>query len=168
MSDEKNDKEQNESKEPKSLSELELTKKKMDEYLDGWKRAKADYINLKRENEKKQVEIIQFANAALILELLPIYDNLKLALNHLPDDRKDMKEWVKGMEQIKKQFAALLKNLSIEEIKTVGEKFDPELHEAVGREKVEGTESETIIEEIKGGYKLYEKVLEPAKVKVAE
>ncbi len=164
MSDEKKD----EKKENTELTELELTKKKMNEYLDGWKRAKADYINLKKDSEKKQVEVVQYANAALILELLPIYDNLKTAWKHLPDDHEDLKEWIKGVEQIKKQFANFLKNLQIEEIKTVGEKFDPELHEAVSHEKEEGTESETIIEEVKGGYKLYGKVLEPAKVKVAE
>ena len=150
------------------MTELELTKKKMDEYLDGWKRAKADYINLKKDSEKRQVEIVQFANASLILEMLPIYDNLKVAWNHLPNEHKDMKEWIKGIEQIKKQFSALLKNLGIEEIKTVGEKFDSELHEAVSREKAEDTEADTIIEEIKGGYKLYGKVLEPAKVKVTQ
>ena len=62
----------------------------------------------------------------------------------------------------------MLKRLGLDEIPTVGEKFDPELHEAVGTEKVEGKKSGEIIEEVKSGYKLYDKVLEPAKVKTAE
>jgi len=152
----------------KSKSELEIAKQKMEEYLNGWKRAKADYINLKKETEKKQGEMIQFANAAMILEILPIYDNFKLAWQHIPQEHKKNDEWLKGIEQIKKQFAELLKNMGIEEIKTVGEKFDPEIHEAVAKEKKEDMESDTIFEEIKGGYKLYDKVLEPAKVKVVE
>ncbi len=161
-------KDEHKQKKPKELSELELTKKKMQEYLDGWKRAKADYINLKKESEKRQLEIVKFANATLILELLPIYDNFKLAWHHIPEDKKENGDWVKGIEQIKKQFGDMLKKLGIEEIKTVGEKFDPELHESVAKEKIEGTKPDIITKEVKGGYKLYDKVLEHAKVKVAE
>jgi len=152
----------------KLQEELDLCKKKRDDYLNGWKRAKADYINLKKDFEKREKEMAQFANAALILEIIPIYDNFKLAWQHIPEDHRKEDEWLKGIEQIKNQFKTLLKNLQIEEIKTVGEKFDPKVHEAVGKEKVEGKKSETIIEEVKGGYKFYDKVLEPAKVKVAE
>lgn len=149
-------------------SELEIAQEKMEEYLNGWKRAKADYSNLKKEFEKKEKEIVQFANATLILEIMPIYDNFKLAWKHIPEEHKKGDDWLKGIEIIKKQFAELLKKLGMEEIPTEGEKFDPELHEAVSQEKVEGKKPGTIIEEIKSGYKLYDKVLEPAKVKVAE
>jgi molecular chaperone GrpE len=69
-------------------SELELAQKKEQEHLDGWKRAKADYLNLKKETEKRQIEIIQFANAALVAELLPIFDHFKLALQHTPQEQK--------------------------------------------------------------------------------
>ncbi|XOU94574.1 MAG: nucleotide exchange factor GrpE [Candidatus Kerfeldbacteria bacterium] len=166
MSDEKKDLEKKDVK--LKLTELEKTKEKMEEYLNGWKRAKADYSNQKKEFERKEQEIIQFANATLILEIMPIYDNFKLAWKHIPEEHKNEDEWLKGIEHIKKQFADMLKRLGLEEIPTVGEKFDPELHEAVGTEKVEGKKSGEIVEEIKSGYKLYNKVLEPAKVKTAE
>ena len=65
-------------------------------------------------------------------------------------------------------FRLAPKNIGIEEIKTVGEKFNPELHHAVSKEKVEGKESGTILEEVGAGYKMHDKVIEPAKVKVAE
>ncbi len=149
------------------ITELEMVKEKMEEYLNGWKRAKADYSNLKKEFEKKETEIVQFANATLILEIMPIYDNFKLAWKHIPEEHKKGDDWLKGIEAIKRQFKDLLKKLGMEEIPTEGEKFDPELHEAVAKEKVEGKESGIIIEEIKSGYKLYDKVLEPAKVKVS-
>jgi molecular chaperone GrpE len=154
--------------ENKLKEELELAKKKMDEYLNGWKRAKADYINQKKDFAKRERELIQFANAGLILEIMPIYDNFKLAWKHIPEEHRKNDEWLKGIAHIKNQFQGLLKNLGIEEIKTVGEKFDPELHEAVSKEKVEGKEPGMIIDEIKSGYKLFDKVLEHAKVKVAE
>src|SRR3989339_1815523 len=146
--------------ESKLKEELGMAKKKMDEYLNGWKRAKADYINQKKEFEKREKELIQFANASLILEMMPIYDNFKLAWKHIPEEHRKNDEWLKGIEHIKNQFQGLLKNLGIEEIKTVGEKFDPELHDAVSKEKVEGKEAGIIVDEIKSGYKLYDKVLE--------
>ena len=148
-------------------SELELAKKKAEEHLNGWKRAKADYLNLKKETENRQMELIQFANAALIAQLLPIFDHFKLALQHVPVEQKKA-DWVVGFFHIKKQFEDFLKQLGIEEIKTVGEKFNPEFHEAVVHDKKEGFEPDMIFEEVKSGYTLHGKVIMPAKVKVAK
>ncbi len=147
--------------------QLELAQRKEQEHLDGWKRAKADYLNFKKDTEKRQVEIIQFANAALIAELLPIFDHFKLALQHVPKDQKDT-DWVVGFFHIKKQFEDFLKQLGIKEIKTVGEKFNPEFHEAVSHEEKEGFETNVIFEEVKAGYTLHGKVIHPAKVKVTK
>jgi len=80
--------------------ELEKFKKKAEENLDGWKRAKADYINLKKESEKRFGEFAQYANAALIIEILPILDHFKESEKHLPKDLKD-NDWVKGVMHIK-------------------------------------------------------------------
>lgn len=159
MSEEKKDK-----KEEKEIKKLQ---KKCEEYLDGWKRAKADYSNLKKESEKKSIELAQFANASLVLQVLPVYDNMKLAVKHIPEKEKE-KDWVKGVIQIKKQFREFLKNLNIEEIKTVNEKFDPELHEAVAHEEKKDFEKDIIFEEVSSGYKMYGKTLSAAKVKVAK
>ncbi|MDD2807126.1 MAG: nucleotide exchange factor GrpE [Patescibacteria group bacterium] len=148
-------------------SELATVKIKAEEYLNGWKRAKADYINLKKDTEKRTAEIIQYANAALIAELLPIFDNFKLALKHIPEPAKSA-EWVTGFIHIKKQFDDFLKQLGIEEIKTDGDKFNPEFHEAVATESQADVESGVIYEEVKSGYTLHGKVVVPAKVKVAK
>ena len=148
-------------------SELEKLKIKSQEYLDGWRRAKADYLNLKKEAAKQSQEMIGFANAALLSELLPIFDHFKLALKHVPKNQKDI-DWVAGFGHIKNQFDEFFKKLGIEEIKTVGEKFDPGLHEAIVSEKREGVASGVIFEEVKSGYLLYGKVINPAQVKVAE
>ncbi len=150
-----------------SHEDIELLKKRMNEYLDGWKRAKADYINYKRETEKREKEMIQFAHAALVLELLPIYNNFRRAFQHVPQDQKQS-EWVRGMEAIKKQFEEFLKQTGIEVMNTVGRKFNPEFHDAVSKEKRDGVEKDTILEEVDTGFLMNGKVLAHAKVKVAE
>lgn len=165
-SEEKNDKEEKKSEEVLK-QELAAAQKKAEEYLAGWKRAKADYINFKKETEKRQLEIIQFANAALIFELLPIADHFKQAIKKAPENLMN-DEWVKGVLQIQRQTDDFLKKLGVEPIKTLGKKFNPEMHEAVGSEEKEGRDSGVIFEEVSGGYTLYGKVLKPAKVKVAK
>ncbi len=151
----------------KKKKELDLAQKKSEEYLNGWKRAKADYLNFKKDTEKRQVEIVQFANAALIFELLPIFENFKLAWKHVPEAERKQ-EWVKGFLHLKNQWQSFFENLGIKEIKTVGEKFDPNFHEAVAHEKKEGFAPDIIFEEVKPGYTLHGKVINPAKVKVAK
>jgi len=148
-------------------SEIIVLEKKANEYLDGWRRAKADYLNLKKETEKRQAEIIQFSNAALLAELIPIYNNFKLAWQHVPVDQQK-EGWVIGFEHIKNQMTDFLKNLGIEEIKTVGEKFNPDIHEALIHEAQEGFEPDVVFAEVTPGYTLHGKVLQPAKVKVAK
>lgn len=148
-------------------TESQKWQSRAEEYLDGWKRAKADYLNLKKETDKKLEESIQFANAALILQMLPTNDHFKLAMDHIPESEKE-KDWVKGIMHIRKEFYDLLKQFGIEEIKTQGEAFNPELHEAVSKEKAEGVASGTIIKEAQPGYKLFNKVLQHARVVVAE
>ncbi|MFA6322643.1 MAG: nucleotide exchange factor GrpE [Candidatus Buchananbacteria bacterium] len=148
-------------------AELVLAQKKVEEHLDGWKRAKADYLNYKKDTEKYQAEMIQYANAALIAQLLPIYDNFKLAWQHVPAEQQKS-DWVTGFGHIKNQFSDFLKNLGIQEIKTVGEKFNPEIHEAVASEEKDGYDADVVFEEVKSGYSLHEKVIYPAKVKVTK
>lgn len=153
--------------ENKDHNSLEFWRKKAEEHLDGWKRAKADYLNLKKDSQKEKEELIKFSNAALVIEVLPIYDHLKLAFNHLPKELEN-NEWVKGIAGIKKQTQGFLESLGIKEIKTVGEKFDPNFHEAVAHEKKDGFKTDIIFEEVKPGYVTEGKVLYPAKVKVAK
>lgn len=140
----------------KQIKEL---KKKTDEYLAGWKRAKADYLNREREIVKKKDNWVKFANLELILKLLPILDSFDHSLNHIPKDLKD-NQWAKGMEQIRQQLRAFLKAEGVEKIKTLGEKFNPERHEVVEK-KGEGGK---IIEETQAGYLINDKVVRIAKV----
>lgn len=149
------------------LTELDKAQKMAKEYLEGWQRAKADYSNLKKESAKREDETVKFATAALIIELIPIYDHLKLALQHMPAEDKSH-SWVKGVEMIRGEFKAFLERLGIEEIETVGKEFNPEVHMAVAKEKKDGQAEHMVFEEVSPGYTFHGKTLQPAKVKVAE
>jgi molecular chaperone GrpE len=154
-------------KKEKPQSEIEKRKKQAEEYLDGWKRAKADLINYKKRQEEISGEFVKFANEDLILELLPILDNFTLAAKHLPKNLENS-DWIKGIFQIKSQIENLLTARGIEEIKSKGEKFNPEFHEAIEEIKSSGKEQGIIIEELQKGYKLNGKVIRAARVKIAK
>jgi len=146
---------------------LEECQKLKYEYLAGWQRERADFLNYKKELKNTIDTIVIFENMAIALKILPILDNLEIAEKKLPDNLKN-DENVRGILQIKSQLKALLKNMGVEEIKSVGEKFDPQLHEVVeeieAKDKVPGT----IIEEIQKGYKINGRLLRPTKVKVVK
>ncbi|MFA5106852.1 MAG: nucleotide exchange factor GrpE [Patescibacteria group bacterium] len=147
-------------------TEADRLRQQAEEYLNGWKRAKADYANLQKETERRQSEFIQFANAALIHELLPLIDHFKQAFMHLPAELNDS-EWVKGIRHIQTHLNKILAEHGIQEIRTVGEKFDPTRHEAI--EEVDSDQpAGTIIEELKTGFLLHERVLQAARVKIAK
>ncbi len=152
--------------------EIEEEKKKSKQYLAGWQRAKADYINREKEIERERSEWIEFANLELILKILPIYENFERLLEHykkpaITEPQNDLEvqkfsesHWLQGLEQTQKQFEDLLKGFGLEKIKTIGEKFNSEFHEAVEK-RGEGNE---IVEEISAGYKMNGKVIKVAKV----
>ncbi|MFH0815172.1 MAG: nucleotide exchange factor GrpE [Candidatus Falkowbacteria bacterium] len=145
------------------VDEIASLRSRCEEYLNGWKRAMADYQNLVKDVAKEKLEFVKFANQNLILELLLILDNFKLAFGKISATEQNS-AWMVGFAHIKKQLEDFLKENGVEEIKTVGEKFDPMFHEAI--EKVEGSEKESglIVEEKKPGYKLHGKVVQAAKV----
>ena len=156
----------------KQLGECQKLK---DEYLAGWQRARADFLNYKKEELERIGDILKYGDLGLILKILPILDNFYLTEKKLPENLKaDVN--IKGILQIKNQILDFLKNQGIEEIKTVGEKFDPNFHEAVeeiepsSAKATEGKDikSGIIVEEIQKGYKINGKLLRPAKVRVAK
>ncbi len=151
---------------PKGPEEaLESAKKEAEENLAGWQRAKADFLNFKKDQEKAMADFKKYANEDMVLALLPTVDSFELATRHLPEDLKDS-DWVKGIMCIKGMFENFLRDAGVVEIKAVGEKFDPRLHEAVADAESEEEEG-TVVEEIQRGYEMGGKVIRAAKVKVA-
>ncbi len=138
---------------PEENKEVEELKQKCEEYLNGWKRERADFINYKKEEIERINQLVKYANEEIILKLLPVLDNLCLAANHVKDE---------GVAQIKKQLEDFLKKEGIEAIETMGKPFDPSTMEAV-----EG-DGDTVTEEVQRGYTLHEKLIRPAKVKITK
>ena len=150
----------------KIKKEPEDYQKKSEEYLAGWQRSRADFLNYKKEEVKRIQELLKYVNEDLILKILPVLDNFEKAEKEIPQEKKD--EYLGGVLQIKTQLYDFLKNQGVEEIKSLNEKFDPNFHEVVGEVEVKDKESGIIIEEVKKGYKLNGKVIRPVKVKVVK
>lgn len=142
-------------------------KKKSDEVqelTEALKRERADAVNLRRRHEQEIVALRARVKAGVVSDLLPVIDNFERALKHVPANLQD-NDYVKGVGGVVKQFEKTLADIGVERIKTVGEPFDPHLHEAVGHEEGEGGQ-EVVSEELQPGYKLGDEVIRHAMVKV--
>ncbi len=143
--------------------------KKMDEYLSGWKRCQADFENYKKDQAKMMNEFRKFTSLDTILQILPVLDNFNASLEHIPEKEKN-NAWVTGIICIKKQLEDVLKNNGVSEIEVkVGDKFNPEMHEAVqqeaGNEKLEDKKLENKIKKIvQKGYEIDGKVIRAVRV----
>ncbi len=148
------------------ISNLE---KEKEEYLNGWRRSKADYINLQKDEMKRMEEIMKFANLELIKDLLLVLDSFAaLEKNFRSEPRsKELERELDGVLIIKDQLEKILNRQGLEKIKALGESFDPSLHEAMMQEESD-KESGTILEEMVKGWKLNGKVIRPTKVKISK
>jgi len=145
--------------------ELEKCQEEAKKYLTGWKREKADFMNYKKQREREMVKFRELANEDIIINLLPVIDNFNLAVQHLPKELEES-DWVKGILHIKVQLENFLKGAGVEEIKSVGEKFNPEYHEIAGKRKSE-EEEDVIVGEIRKGYEMKGRVIRAARVIVS-
>lgn len=145
--------------------ELVEAEKQAKEYLAGWQRAKADYVNYRKRTEENRLELMKFCNTDLILQILPVIDNFDYALNSTPDNLKTEK-WVAGIIAIQDQLLGVLRENGVIEIETEGKRFDPNFHEAIEHVKNKQFKPGEIIEEVARGFKLNDKVIRAAKVKV--
>lgn len=148
------------SKKP-TIAELEA---KIAELTEALQRERADSVNLRRRADEEKQRLGEFYKAMVVQELLPAIDNLERAIKHTPKDLKDH-SYVKGVQSVLKQFEECFAQLGVKRIKTVGEVFDPKLHEAVHMEEGDGT-VEVVCEELQPGYLLGDEVIRHAMVKV--
>lgn len=147
-------------------NELDEWKDKANEYLDGWQRARADYANYKKRTEREQSQAYQNASANVIRRFLEVIDDLELALKNRPKEG-DGAGWSEGVELIYRKLCMILEAEGMTVIEAEGQFFDPNLHEAITYEKYPGLESGQIIAVVKQGYRLGDRVLRPAQVRVA-
>ena len=150
---------------PESLKKaLTEERAKAQSYLAQWQRAQADYLNLKRRSEQEKDEATKFANAMLILNLLPVLDDLERAFNSISSKLAGL-SWVDGIRLIYRKLEAVLLAQGLSQIRAVGEKFDPNLHEAVLHQ--EG-EEDIVLDEVQKGYRLHDRVIRPTMVIVGQ
>ncbi|MDO8435756.1 MAG: nucleotide exchange factor GrpE [bacterium] len=147
--------------------QLKVAEQKAEEYLDGWKRAKADYANAEREHQGAMQGLSRMMRTACVRDLAEVLAHWKRAAAHIPEEALKEK-WVQGLVQIQRLFEDYLKKQGVEEMKTVGEKFDPARHESVGAQKVEGKESGEIVAEVEPGYTIDGDAIVPARVVISE
>ncbi len=132
---------------------------KNDSFEAMYKRALADYQNLLKQSIKEKQDFVKYANEQLLHQLIPVYNNLKISLQHT-DENIEKSAWGQGVKYVLKQFTDILSNNGVKEIKTVGEKFDHNTMDAVkGR-------GDVVSKEISPGYELNGKVIIPAKVEL--
>ena len=135
------------------------------DYENKYKRALADYQNLLKQTAREKQEFAQFANEQLLYEVIPVFDHLKMALEHNYEQNND--SWLAGVKHVVKQFKDVLLNLGVEEIETKDKKFDHNLMEAVDEEETDNSKLDgLVVKEVKAGYRLNGKVIIPAKVVV--
>lgn len=163
-----NEKTESENQEEEELTDeerIEQLKEERDEYKEKYLRKSADLKNLRERKEKERKEYMKFANKSLLKDLLEVIDNLERALdsNEKSEEGEGLKE---GVEMIFNQLHELLENYDVEKIDAEGEPFDPHMHEGMMREEMDDLDEQKVLEVFQEGYKLHDRVLRPAQVKV--
>jgi molecular chaperone GrpE len=135
------------------------------EYLDQLKRLQAEFSNYRKRMEKEKESLRDWLHGQMLLDLLPILDDLeRLLKSHESDNQID----IDGVRLIQQKFQKTLKDRGLQEIETVGREFNPELHEAVGVEMTDPDMAGMVLEEWQKGYKIGERLLRPSRVKVGK
>ena len=146
-------------------AQLEETQAQSDEHMRAWQRAAADYSNYKRRTDEERDTVAIFANALLIGKLLAVLDDFDRALDNVPPDTDD--SWVEGVRLVERKLRNVLEAEGVTPIEAIGQQFDPNVHEAVVHEDTADYPDNHVIDELQRGYRLHDRVLRPALVKVA-
>lgn len=134
------------------------------EYLTGWQKDKANFINARKRDEESQKEFIKYANEGLIAELFPVLDSFNMAMGNTEVWEKVDKNWRTGIEYIANQLKKVLEDHGLQEIDPLGKKFDPMRDEAIE----DGKASDIITTVVQKGYSLNGKIVKAPKVRVGE
>jgi molecular chaperone GrpE len=153
----------------KLRDDIKKLQKEKEEYLTGWQRAKADYVNLQKDEEGKRKELRNFVTFGLVEDLLPALDSFDMAFANKDAWEKVDKNWRAGVEHIYNQFLGALESYGVSKIGEVGGIFDHNIYEAVETITIEDEGKDHTIESlIQSGYKIGDKIIRPARVKVYE
>jgi molecular chaperone GrpE len=151
------------------IEELQTRAAKADEYKDHWLRAAADLDNFKKRAARERTEAAQYASAALLQKLIPILDNFEMALTATQNAQGEkLASLQAGVAMIHQQFKNALLETGLEEVDASGQPFDPALHEAVSEQESSDVPEGHVLQQLRKGYKLKERLLRPATVVVAK
>ena len=145
--------------------QLAEEQKKSAEYLDSWQRSRADFLNLKRRTEQERLNLSAEARSKIIIKILPVVDDFERALQTIPEAIKN-DPWINGVTLIEKKLKTLLDQEMVTEIPAEGQEFDPRVHEAVQKDEDGEGDKEYVTAVYQKGYKLGDKVIRAAVVKV--
>lgn len=134
------------------------------ELTEALQRERADATNIRRRHEEQIANLKSIIKSQVIEELLPVIDNFERALKHVPKDL-EYNDYIKGVQGVVKQFETTLAGMGVARIKTIGEHFNPHLHEAVGVDEGDG-DNEIVSEELQAGYQLGDQIIRHAMVRV--
>lgn len=147
-------------------AELQAAREEAQATFARYQRLAADFENYKRRTRQELADRTQYANEELVTRLLPILDNFRRALDHAPQGIDP--GWFNGIKLVARQFEEILQAQGLSQIPALGEKFDPNQHEAIASEETDEHEEGTVVEEMQPGYRLHDRVLRPTLVKVAQ
>lgn len=145
--------------------ELEETRTKSNEHLHNWQRSAADFANYKRRTDEARAVAGQFSTAVLINRLLSVLDDFDRALEAVPSEAHD--PWIEGVKLVERKLRGVLESEGVTPIEALGQPFDPNIHEAVAHEPTTEHPDNEVIGEVQRGYRLHDRVIRPALVRVA-
>ena len=148
------------------LKDLHSIQKDAGESKELAQRAQAELSNFRKRTEDDRIALQRQSNSRLLVKMLPVVDELELAVNHA-DGKRPSKSWVEGVRLIQRKVAALLETEGVTKIDAVGAPFNPVEHEAVGTEEDKKFTSGQIIQVVRNGYRLHDRVIQAAQVVVA-
>ena len=149
--------------------EIEALKAERDEIKDRFMRALADAENIRKRGERDRREAEQYGGSKLARDLLPVYDNLKRALDHATEEQKEgARALFDGVELTMKELISVLGKHGVQQVvPQIGDKFDPQMHQAMFEAPVPGTKAGDIIQVMTSGFLLHDRLLRPAQVGVS-
>jgi molecular chaperone GrpE len=146
--------------------DLEGVRVEAEQHRDLAQRAQAEMSNYRKRTEDDRIAQQQFSNSRLLIKFLPVADELELALDHA-DGKRPGKSWIEGVKLIQRKVSSLLESEGISKIEALGIPFDPLEHEAVGTEETTKFPSGHVVKVVRSGYRLHDRVIQPAQVVVA-
>ena len=146
--------------------ELEESRRELDQSVEAAQRAQADLVNNRRRADEERVTLSKYANSRLIAKLLPVMEELDLAVSHAGDGGANS-SWLEGVKLIQRKLTNLLQSEGVTEIEAVGIMFNPVEHEALGTEQTTKHPSGYVTASVRPGYRLHDRVIQPAQVMVA-